>query len=57
MCAIGPGSFARGENLYYKTDEEFVFAAADAMHEEYKAIVDAGLPSRSTIRACRTTRT
>ena len=43
MCAIGPGSFARGENLYYKTDEEFVFAAADAMHEEYKAIVDAGL--------------
>jgi 5-methyltetrahydropteroyltriglutamate--homocysteine methyltransferase len=43
MCAIGPGSFARGENLYYKTEEEFVFAAADAMHEEYKAIVDAGL--------------
>jgi 5-methyltetrahydropteroyltriglutamate--homocysteine methyltransferase len=43
MCSIGPGSFARGENLYYKTDEEFVFAAADAMHEEYKAIVDAGL--------------
>lgn len=29
-------------NEYYKTDEEFVFAIADAMHEEYKAIVDAG---------------
>jgi 5-methyltetrahydropteroyltriglutamate--homocysteine methyltransferase len=43
MCAIGPGSFARGENLYYKTEEEFVFAAADAMREEYKAIIDAGL--------------
>ncbi len=43
MCAIGPGSFARGENLYYNTEEEFVFAAADAMREEYKAIVDAGL--------------
>jgi len=43
MCSIGPGSFARGENLYYKTEEEFVFAAADAMREEYKAIVDAGI--------------
>ncbi len=29
-------------NEHYKTDEEFVFAIADAMHEEYKAIVDAG---------------
>jgi 5-methyltetrahydropteroyltriglutamate--homocysteine methyltransferase len=29
-------------NEYYKTDEEFVFAIADAMHEEYQAIVDAG---------------
>jgi 5-methyltetrahydropteroyltriglutamate--homocysteine methyltransferase len=30
-------------NQYYKTDEEYLFAIADAMHEEYKAIVDAGL--------------
>jgi 5-methyltetrahydropteroyltriglutamate--homocysteine methyltransferase len=30
-------------NEYYKSDEEFVFAIADAMHEEYKAIADAGL--------------
>jgi len=43
MCAIGPGSFARGEDLYYKTEEEFVFATADAMRDEYKAIVDAGI--------------
>jgi len=43
MCAIGPGSFARGEDLYYKTEEEFVFATADAMRDEYRAIVDAGI--------------
>lgn len=29
-------------NLYYPTEEEFLFAIADAMHEEYRAIVDAG---------------
>jgi 5-methyltetrahydropteroyltriglutamate--homocysteine methyltransferase len=43
MCSIGPGSFARGEDLHHKTEEEFVFAAAEAMREEYKAIVHAGL--------------
>jgi 5-methyltetrahydropteroyltriglutamate--homocysteine methyltransferase len=43
MCSIGPGSFARGEDLYYNTEEEFVFASAEAMREEYKAIVDAGI--------------
>jgi len=31
------------KNAYYKTDEEYLFAIADAMHEEYRAIVDAGL--------------
>ena len=30
-------------NEYYKSDEEFLFAIADAMHAEYKAIADAGL--------------
>jgi len=30
-------------NEHYKTDEEYVFALADALHEEYKAITDAGL--------------
>lgn len=29
-------------NEYYPTDEAYVFAIADAMREEYKAIVDAG---------------
>ena len=43
MCSVGPGSFARGEDLYYKTEEEFVFASAEAMREEYKAIVEAGI--------------
>jgi 5-methyltetrahydropteroyltriglutamate--homocysteine methyltransferase len=43
MCSVGPGSFARGEDLFYKTEEEFVFASAAAMREEYKAIVEAGI--------------
>jgi len=30
------------KNKYYKTGEEYLFAIADAMAEEYKAIVDAG---------------
>jgi len=29
-------------NEHYPTDEAFVFAIADAMHDEYQAIVDAG---------------
>ena len=29
-------------NNYYKTEEEYVFAIAEAMRQEYKAIVDAG---------------
>ena len=31
------------ENQYYKTEEEYLFALADAMREEYQAIVDADL--------------
>ncbi len=38
-CSIAP-SYA---NEYYKSEEEFLFALADAQHEEYKIIVDAGL--------------
>lgn len=30
------------ENRFYKTEEEYLYALADAMREEYKAIVDAG---------------
>jgi 5-methyltetrahydropteroyltriglutamate--homocysteine methyltransferase len=43
MTSVAPASAARFANRYYKTDEEFMFAIAEAMREEYKAIVDAGL--------------
>jgi 5-methyltetrahydropteroyltriglutamate--homocysteine methyltransferase len=43
MTSIAPGAVARLGNIHYKTDDDFVFACADAMREEYKAIVDAGL--------------
>ena len=43
MTSVAPASAARFTNKYYKTDEEFIFACAEAMREEYKAIVDAGL--------------
>jgi len=43
MTSVAPASFARGEDLHYKSEEEFVVAAAEAMREEYRAIVDAGL--------------
>jgi 5-methyltetrahydropteroyltriglutamate--homocysteine methyltransferase len=43
MTSIAPGSASRISNAYYKTDEEFIFACAEAMREEYKSILDAGL--------------
>jgi 5-methyltetrahydropteroyltriglutamate--homocysteine methyltransferase len=43
ITAVSPGSASRIGNEYYKTEEEFIYACADAMREEYKAIVDAGL--------------
>ena len=43
MNSVAPASCARFSNEYYETDEELLYACADAMHEEYKAIVDAGL--------------
>jgi 5-methyltetrahydropteroyltriglutamate--homocysteine methyltransferase len=43
MTSIGPASCSRIGNAYYKSDEEFVHACAEAMREEYKAIPDAGL--------------
>ena len=43
MPAISPSNVEDWQkNAYYKTQEEFLFAIADAMHEEYRAIVDAG---------------
>jgi 5-methyltetrahydropteroyltriglutamate--homocysteine methyltransferase len=43
MTAVAPGSAARVANEHYATEEEFIFACADALREEYAAIVDAGL--------------
>src|SRR5690242_13151061 len=43
MCALAPGWIEHGLwNEYYKSDEDFLFAIADAMRPEYRAIVDAG---------------
>jgi len=69
MPAISPSNIEDWQkNAFYKTQEEFLFAIADAMHEEYKAIVDAGflvqiddprlvtyymLRPNSTIEQCR----
>jgi 5-methyltetrahydropteroyltriglutamate--homocysteine methyltransferase len=43
MTAISPSNLELYyENRYYATDEEYLGALANAMHVEYKAIVDAG---------------
>jgi 5-methyltetrahydropteroyltriglutamate--homocysteine methyltransferase len=43
MPAIAPGTIEHWlHNEHYPTEEEFLFAVAEAMHEEYKAITDAG---------------
>ena len=43
LPANSPGTIEHWmTNEYYKSDEEFVFAIAEAMREEYRAIVDAG---------------
>src|SRR6266481_785789 len=43
MTSIAPASASRIGNAYYKTEEELLYACAEAMREEYKAILDAGL--------------
>ena len=44
MPAVSPTNLANwNRNEYYPTDEEFRVALADALHEEYRAIVAAGL--------------
>src|SRR5262249_4426660 len=44
MPAISPTSAADWQrNGYYKTEEEYLFAIADALPEEYEAILNAGL--------------
>lgn len=43
ITALSPGSASRIGNEYYASEEEFIYAWADVLREEYKAIVDAGL--------------
>ena len=44
LTALAPATIEHWmRNSYYKTQEEMLFAIADAMHEEYKAITDAGI--------------
>jgi 5-methyltetrahydropteroyltriglutamate--homocysteine methyltransferase len=41
--AVAPGTIElQRRNTYYPTDETYLFAIAEAMREEYRAIVDAG---------------
>ncbi|MEP7306627.1 MAG: cobalamin-independent methionine synthase II family protein [Acidobacteriota bacterium] len=42
MSAVSPATLQILRNEYYSTPEEYTWALADAMHEEYRAIVDAG---------------
>jgi 5-methyltetrahydropteroyltriglutamate--homocysteine methyltransferase len=43
FCVIAPGWLDHFiYNEYYKTDEEFIFALAEALREEYRTVVDAG---------------
>jgi 5-methyltetrahydropteroyltriglutamate--homocysteine methyltransferase len=43
LSAISPGSVEHYvRNRYYKSEEEFLYAIADVMHQEYKQITDAG---------------
>ncbi len=42
MPVVAPASAYWLANEYYKTDEEFVYAIADVLHEEYQAIISSG---------------
>jgi 5-methyltetrahydropteroyltriglutamate--homocysteine methyltransferase len=43
ICVLAPGWLDHFVfNEFYKTDEEFVFALAEALRPEYRAVVDAG---------------
>jgi 5-methyltetrahydropteroyltriglutamate--homocysteine methyltransferase len=44
LPVVAPASALPGaKNEHYKDEESYLFALADALHQEYKAIVDAGL--------------
>jgi len=42
LPVVAPASAYWLRNEYYASDDEFVFALADALHEEYAAIVESG---------------
>jgi 5-methyltetrahydropteroyltriglutamate--homocysteine methyltransferase len=43
LNSVGPASCARLPDEYYDSEDEALYACAEAMREEYRAIVDAGL--------------
>lgn len=43
MAAVSPGSAARLDDEYYQDEDALLNDVADALHEEYKIITDAGL--------------
>lgn len=44
MTAVSPSDVeGQQANAFYESDEAYLFAIAEAMHEEYKAIVESGL--------------
>src|SRR5260370_41329600 len=44
MPAVSPANLANwNRNEHYKTEEEYLYALADALREEYRAIIDARL--------------
>ncbi len=43
LTALSPGSGARIQDRHYGSEDAFLEAWADALHEEYRAITDAGL--------------
>ena len=55
LPVVAPASALPGAKIeHYKNEETFLIALADALHQEYKAIVDAGFMCRSTMRSCPT---
>lgn len=43
LPVVAPASAYWLQNEHYDSEEDFVFGLADALHDEYKAIVDSGL--------------
>ncbi len=54
IAALGPLSLGAGAtNAHYASEEEYMFAVAEALREEYRAVTDAGLVCRSTSPSSR----